>query len=95
VAKLKPDDYEPDADENDCDEPEVDGHYIVSWGVEVVTSKPREKSHMFSARKIVLGSDSVFVELADGQTITYTTGQIKKILAMKSTLPVDDSTEKT
>lgn len=92
MSKRKPDDYEPDADEDNIMEQEGDGQYIVAWGVELVTNKTREKSQMFSARRLVLGCDSVFIEMADGQEVTYPVDQIKKILAMKSTLPAADET---
>lgn len=91
MARRKPDDYEPDADDEQIDE--GDGQLIVAWGIEVVTSKPREKSHMFSARRVVLDGESVFVELSDGQTITYTIDQVRKILAMRSTLPPESADE--
>lgn len=78
----------------DSDDPEElsegDGQYIVSWGIEIVTTKPREKSQMFSVRRIVLGCDSIFVELADGKEMSFQADQVKKVLAMRSTLPTSD-----
>lgn len=90
MAKRKPDDYEPDAEDEPAEDGS-DGQYIVAWGIEIVTTRPREKSHMFSARRVVLDGNSVYVELADGQMATYAIDQVRKVLAMKSTLPADES----
>lgn len=85
----KKDDYESDDDE-DVGQGSSDGDYIVVWGVEIEINKRREKSHMFSARQLVMDHESVQIQLADGECIVYPIDQVRKVLVMKSTLNPDE-----
>ena len=54
-----------------------------TWGVEVEPSGPG-KSVFYAARKVVLGDDYVEIQLLDGKYMTLATGQVRKVLLMRT-----------
>ena len=59
----------------------------LSWGIEIESDSVSGKSIFRSARRVILDGEAVQVQLLDGSYEAYPIGRVRKVLAMRATVP--------
>jgi len=59
----------------------------VRWGLELEPSDETQKSVFYAARKVLLDSHYIQIQLPDGTYASYPIAQVRKILAMRADPP--------
>ena len=67
----------------------------LAWGVEIELAFENGKSKFFSARKVVLDGTCAQVQLLDGTYETFPIDSVRKVMAMKASLPREFADEDT